>query len=969
MGDRNTMRRNDKLIVLLGVIILILASISIYFWSPVFSSADVANVDDICGVTGIFIRKPTGITVSDSCPFYPLIATPLVVNYDENNVQYIKPLYIKNSTDASKAISRAELQVGIHSDEFIDGLKSPKECSLYLTKKYWQKSDAVLLIKYDQEGYELGVVATPIASYLSIPVIVTDKVDQDVREVLEDLDVKYSLVCGNLTGYGKLIEFSNIDDIVNASISIIRQKFENDPQYITIANPRDAWTPTVMDVTNKFYEGTLESGSLLPSQFLTAIQEKKEIIKFTIPEDYKYALVKIELRSLEDFPENIDKFGDHITVQGSIVGFAQSVASPAKRDLNGNPEYDRFYYETVLYDMGGEEFDIKFSASFHTVDSAKYKLFITIEQLSDPYYPLMKGLSSTAPYLTAFHKGIIFAKPEFAFAADDDVVLDGNTLPGNTQVMKNPILIPLLNRHVFDNIHKPLNELLANIRGIDISNEKGVESLTKDCKLDPFYVAIVGDATMLPQYYYRSPHNDPFNKRDTMYGTGCPSDFIYGNIDPETYFMQPYIGKDDVENDKYSKYPEVENIVGRITGWDIQDVSALIARTIFYDNVIDQLGEWKDNAVVMSGAGLEFQKLPFFNTVYNVLEKHEPMKFPTGEQHFLNMRTSENVEKGDFNVEIAERGKAQRVGYTDEALWEIKQDGLLNLILFPRWLVKLAQGFESVNSLISLDWWKEALSDQSGIKGGELQESSNLILSNSHGIWFGFEHGDSMMYLLGGPPILYQLIGRFFPVVRRFATPLDSVGAYNVRSVSNMELGPSVMFVEGCGCGKIDSLHPTTTVANAYIHSGVNAYISPTTYSAIGGYLEPRPKWPLLDDGVGLGILGYLNALINAGRGVYPDVHFCGVIFEDSYEQLIEKNVDIGTALRNAKNDFLPEEISKKYLWTPPLGEHLDSVPTYTLTSSQRGDEVIIEKYCTIYQLNLLGDPAFNPYEPCNEGS
>ena len=27
-----------------------------------------------------------------------------------------------------------------------------------------------------------------------------------------------------------------------------------------------------------------------------------------------------------------------------------------------------------------------------------------------------------------------------------------------------------------------------------------------------------------------------------------------------------------------------------------------------------------------------------------------------------------------------------------------------------------------------------------------------------------------------------------------------------------------------------------------------------------------------------------------------------------------------------------------------------------------------VEKYCTIYQINLLGDPAFNPYEPCNEG-
>jgi hypothetical protein len=71
-----------------------------------------------------------------------------------------------------------------------------------------------------------------------------------------------------------------------------------------------------------------------------------------------------------------------------------------------------------------------------------------------------------------------------------------------------------------------------------------------------------------------------------------------------------------------------------------------------------------------------------------------------------------------------------------------------------------------------------------------------------------------------------------------------------------MELGPSVLFIEGCGSGKIDSLHPENTIATTYLHSGVNAYISPTTYSAIGGYLEPRPTWPLLDAGVGFGIAG-----------------------------------------------------------------------------------------------------------------
>lgn len=958
------MRKNDKIVVLVGIFILAISSIGIYLWNPIETFSETADVKDLYTICGVLSKNPDAISVSDEDAFYPLIATPLAVHYDKNNFQKIIPMYIKDFDDLSDAVYRAENDIGIISNVIIDGSVSPKETSINIAQNYWEKSKAALLVEYNESGYNFGVAATPIASYLSIPVIVTDEIDQDVRNLLNDLGVEISIICGDLDGFGECIKFNNIEEVVNLTVELVRYKF-GDVEYVSITNPRDAWSPEVLNITELYFDGRLTSGTLLPSQFVRALQGQQKIVRFSIPEDYKYAKVEIEFKNLED-PENIEKFGDTVTMQGSVVGYASTDASPSKLDSSGNVEYDRFHYETVYYDMAGEEMDLKMSANFHIQDSAEYELYINIEKLSNPYEPLIRQLSSLAPYLTAYHKGIVYLDPGFAFAADDDVLLDGESLPGNTQVMKNPILIPVLNRHIFYNIHEPLNELLAMIRDVNISDDLGLSALKKACDKDPFYICLIGDTTMIPQYYYRSPHNDPFDNQDKMYGTGCPSDFIYGNIDPERYFMQPHVGKEDVENDKFSGYPEVENIVGRISGWDVQDASALIARTVFYEELIENKGDWKNNALVMSGAGLEFQKLPFFNTIYEILGQHEPMKFPTGEQHFLNMRTSENLEKGEFNVEVAERGQAQRVGYSDEALWDIKHDGILNRLFFPRLLVKLAQGFESVNSIYDLGWWRKALSDQSGVNGGELQENSNIIQSNSHGIWFSFEHGDCMLHYLGGPPILYQILGRFIPVAGRFSTPLDSAGAYSVRSVSTMNMGPSVMFVEGCGCGKIDSLHPQNTIAYAYLHSGINSFISPSTYSAIGGYLEPRPKWPLLDEGVGFGIIGYLRAAINARQGVYPPVHFCGVIFEDSYENLIKNNCDVGTALRDAKNGFLPEEANVTYLWTPPLEDPAEG-PSYFMTTAAGGDRVIVEKYCTIYQLNLLGDPAFNPYEPCHD--
>jgi len=187
-----------------------------------------------------------------------------------------------------------------------------------------------------------------------------------------------------------------------------------------------------------------------------------------------------------------------------------------------------------------------------------------------------------------------------------------------------------------------------------------------------------------------------------------------------------------------------------------------------------------------------------------------------------------------------------------------------------------------------------------------------------------------------------------------------------------MEMGPSVMFIECCGGGKLDSLHPTNVLGNSYMHAGANAFISPSTYSAIGGYLEPRPKWPLLEDGVGLGITGYLKAVRDARQDKYPPMHFSTWVYEQSYLNLVNEDVSVGEALRNAKNDFLPDQIDASYLWTPPLSLPSD-LPSeikeeILSTASSGAGTVPVEKYCTIYQLNLQGDPAFNPYEPSNEG-
>ncbi len=137
---------------------------------------------------------------------------------------------------------------------------------------------------------------------------------------------------------------------------------------------------------------------------------------------------------------------------------------------------DVLYSESVVYDRGGVEYVISGSGSWLTKKEGKISAHVIVEKLENPVYPMMKGLSTVAPYLTAYHKGIVFGMPEFAFTADDNIITDrGKNCPGLYVGGKNPSLIPLSNKHFFEKIHDPLNNLLAKTAGITLTDDRDIK--------------------------------------------------------------------------------------------------------------------------------------------------------------------------------------------------------------------------------------------------------------------------------------------------------------------------------------------------------------------------------------------------------------------------------------------------------------------------------------------------------------
>jgi len=425
---------------------------------------------------------------------------------------------------------------------------------------------------------------------------------------------------------------------------------------------------------------------------------------------------------------------------------------------------------------------------------------------------------------------------------------NGETCPGIASPVKNPKLTRAANEHVMG-IHDEVNSLLSKIANISSSD---IRELREHYAENPIYIAIMADTAMIPHYYYYNPDSD------FVSGEGAASDFMYGDIDPDLQ---------DTENDTYTYYPFQENAVGRVTGYDSEDCSALIARTIYYDTIIQMLGEWKNNATVQTGTGIEFQKIPLITPLMNRLKsiigfgpvRDEPTKFWTGESKFINMHLCNDTAKGGFNVKSAYRLEAQRTGLVDEVI----------------------------------------------AKGGQYQLESNYIFAFNHGSYYLFEAGDMLEFDQFGLGLKTGLSGK---------------GTYDVRHVVNMDYGPSMAFIESCLVGKTEGLSPYNTLSQAFVHAGVDAFIASTRYTADPGYLEPGLIFE------GFGIWGYINASLHLVlKGEYPDLHFGSLIAHDYILDLIENDSTTGMALRDAKNAYLPQDANSTFLWTPPLGDKLYS--------------------------------------------
>jgi hypothetical protein len=573
------------------VALLILPSIPV-------SGAPIDSSSQIFSRTAI----ANAVIVPDDNPFFGILGTIASCWYDKAaNASGLLPLLVQHNGTLSDAqdrflhayfspANRTLLVLGEHlntSYQTQELLGTPPTVSLTLATQLFTSASTVLVLPYDtMDAYQLGLLAAPLASYLDIPVLLYDHNDAQLQMACTQLHSTQAYIVGGITPTLTNVSFIPLPNetmISDTVLATIGEEFGG-INYLTMTNPMDVVPPAVINTTTEQFKDHIANKKIiLLSKTFDLSGNDTRMFSVQVPSGINRVQISGELLQkrvplLERFsPIDPLLFLTLYDPQGHVVAYANSMA------------YDtgKTYLETLACNNSGAYtlqvkayFGIKggyfIQRGFSVVD-ADVVLSATISRLETPHLPQIPSLSMLAPYLTAAHGGLIIANSTWELT---DSSYASAAKGSGSGPWYNESLIPFVNQKVNTTVAQ-LNRTLTvlDMHGLLASYLNG-----------PAWLAILADTTMIPMYYYEPSDTDIPDR-------GQPSDNPYSR------------------NETLS--------VGRLIGWDVQDVSALIARTFFYEPVCgpsQNQSDWHHRFSFVFGQGFGetggvFHQIPYAKSI------------------------------------------------------------------------------------------------------------------------------------------------------------------------------------------------------------------------------------------------------------------------------------------------------------------------------------------------------------------
>jgi len=519
--------------------------------------------------------------VSDKDPYYSLLSSSIACYYPfENSTSVLKPILINpggklldqhqrfiDSYDSDALIVSIGQNIKT-SYETITIDKSPVDLSIFLTYCYSQSSKAMIIPYGTGNDYTNALLATPLSSYLHIPILIYQNNTQEINEVIQDLKIDELFIIGDINPEIFFAEsketFPDSISISNKILSTIHQKFQS-INYLTLTNPIDIQNKHVIS-TNITKQEFLLNNIQITIGGIPINLKGTPIITSTIkiPSGIHHLQYNVNYSSLLDESSLINTMDPYLSCtlkdpNKEVIGYSMS------------PSYDvgRMYIDTLISNFSGD-YTLTISSyhglkggffssrGFSRVD-ANLDLTVQYDQLQTSHLPYVQSLSSLAPYLTSAHGGMIIANESFSLTSHtyDNIAEGYATGPCYEKKL-----------HDFNNgiVNNTANEIQKHI---DLLKKYGLGSSYLN---GPAWLAILGDTNMIPMYYYPPSQMG-------LYEKGLPSD-------------NPYSLNESLST-------------GRILGYSISDVSNLICRTFFYETICSNQDDlsWGNTFHFMFGEG------------------------------------------------------------------------------------------------------------------------------------------------------------------------------------------------------------------------------------------------------------------------------------------------------------------------------------------------------------------------------
>jgi hypothetical protein len=508
------------------------------------------------------LTNPTlaAILADDTNPYYALIATNLACRTNHTtNTTHLLPLLITHyntltttqhtllTTLTSTNNNSYLLGIGTHITTTpiptINLTGDPATISLQAALLTTNTTPTVLIIPDTPPNYPLALTATPLASFLDCPLIIYNtSLDPFLPTILtQSFHTHTAYIIGNTTiplpTEITQILLTTTDDIQNTLLNEITAH-NGTINYLAMTNPNDTTPPATTNTTTTTDTTHITATQLtLFGRTHTLQGNDTATLHFQQPDTISQLTITA---TLPRHPRLLTTllFLSLYDPLGRLVAYTSSLAN----DL-GNATVSTL----AIHDPGTYTLTIR---AFHGLRGGYFSyrgfshvntdITVTIQQQNqaNTHRPLIPKLSLLAAYLAAAHGGIIITTNHELTTSDYEQIANGTAAgPWYT-----PELIPYNNNAVNATL-QDLNHTLHLLND---------HELLTDYLNGPAWLGILGDTTMIPMYYYEPSDTDIAER-------GLPSDNLYAlNASLST---------------------------GRIIGWNVTDVSNLLVRTLFYQEI------------------------------------------------------------------------------------------------------------------------------------------------------------------------------------------------------------------------------------------------------------------------------------------------------------------------------------------------------------------------------------------------